>query len=77
MRVDALEREWQLRPPVHWLVAAYLDYKPSGARSADRTEAIDAFASAAPRMAGPAPLDTSAWANRHAVGDTKKDVTHG
>lgn len=27
--VDALRAEWELHPPVHHLVAAYLGYKPS------------------------------------------------
>lgn len=65
MIVDALEREWQRHPPVHWLVAAYLDYKPPATQSTSDSEVLDAVASTAPRIAGPAPLDTSAWANRH------------
>ena len=27
-RLAALEAEWKRRPPLHWLVAPYLGYKP-------------------------------------------------
>ena len=27
----AFQNEWRLRPPVHWLVAAFMDFKPSAA----------------------------------------------
>lgn len=27
-RFSALAREWRRRPPVHWLAARFLDYKP-------------------------------------------------
>jgi hypothetical protein len=26
--LDAFEAEWKLRPPVHWLVAGFVGYKP-------------------------------------------------
>ncbi len=31
--LEALEAEWDRHPPVHHLVAAYLDYKPRNASS--------------------------------------------
>ncbi len=27
-RLAALEAEWKRRPPVHWLIAPFLGYKP-------------------------------------------------
>ena len=27
-RLDALEKQWKLRPPVHWLIAHFLGYEP-------------------------------------------------
>src|SRR5205085_12331277 len=36
--VAALDEEWRLRPPVHLLVAAYLDYKPRDNRGATQAD---------------------------------------
>ena len=27
-RLEALEKQWKLRPPVHWLIAHFLGYEP-------------------------------------------------
>lgn len=36
--VAALDEEWRLHPPVHHLVAAYLDYKPRANRPATQAD---------------------------------------
>jgi hypothetical protein len=63
--VDALKAEWDRHPPVHHLVAAYLDYKPPVAQTSARTETGDIedflteFGNVPIRQV--APLDTTAF----------------
>lgn len=58
---EALEEEWADHPPVHHLVAAYLDYK----RPADREESLDrdlsSLMSSMPVNTSAPKLDDSAW----------------
>ena len=44
----ALEEEWREHPPVHQLVAAYLDYKPEPARARELTRDDDAGETSTP-----------------------------
>ena len=32
---EAFQAEWRLRPPVHWLAAAFMGYQAEGARRAE------------------------------------------
>lgn len=59
--LDALQAEWQHHPPVHHLVAAYLDYKPPQATAADSDQQLAQFLSGM-RVDTSAPqIDDSAW----------------
>jgi hypothetical protein len=61
--VDALQEEWRLHPPVHHLVAAYLDYKPRDMRAtpadADVTPLLAELGEVPIRQVSP--IDTSAY----------------
>ena len=62
--VDALAAEWRRHPPVHHLVAAYLDHKPPaepGTVDREKDEALQAFMSSMPVNPSAPALDTSAW----------------
>lgn len=64
--LDALNDEWRRHPPVHHLVAAYLDYQPSqqaGApMTAEQEHQLASLMHGMPTVSGPAfALDTSAW----------------
>lgn len=71
--VAALDEEWRLHPPVHHLVAAYLDYKPR-----DNAPPASADADIGPLLAQMgeipvrtvAPIDTSAF-------DAQQESKHG
>jgi hypothetical protein len=36
---EAFQAEWRLRPPVHWLAAAFMGYKPPKAANGPKGEA--------------------------------------
>jgi hypothetical protein len=61
--VDALDEQWRLHPPVHHLVAAYMDYKPRDARAtaadADVTPLLAELGEVPIRHV--MPIDTSAF----------------
>ena len=63
--LEALNAEWRRHPPVHHLVAAYLDYKPAdqpGAPMSKEQEAeLQKLVQASPQISGAPALDTSAW----------------
>ena len=60
--LDALNAEWRRHPPVHHLVAAYLDYKPAEQRSAASDDAmLKQLVQSMPVTSGAPALDTSAW----------------
>lgn len=42
-RLEALKAEWQVRPPAHWLIAAYLKYEPPGEKTYMTAEAARDF----------------------------------
>jgi len=63
--LDALNAEWRQHPPVHHLVAAYLDYQPSQHAGAPRTpeqeRELQTLMNSMPVATGALALDTSAW----------------
>jgi hypothetical protein len=74
--LDALNAEWRQHPPVHHLVAAYLDYEapraPGAPLSAEQERDLANFMHSMPSTTGVLPLDTSAWdASQH------KEPSHG
>lgn len=59
--LEALEQEWLDQPPVHRLVAAYLDYKrPADAEAATDSSLLELM-SAMPANPSAPRLDNSAW----------------
>lgn len=60
----AQQRYWRKHPPVHLLVAAYLDYKPTAAAGA-ATKANDAAVQALMAMAPPMPEHLKTNIPRH------------
>jgi hypothetical protein len=61
-RLNALNRYWKLHPPVHLLVAQYLDYKaPASAAPERQDEAMAELMASMPIQADAPKLDTSAW----------------
>lgn len=60
--LSALQAEWRQHPPVHHLVAAYLDYKPPvEIDSREHDEAMLRMLSMMPVATDAPKLDTSAW----------------
>lgn len=45
-RFKALQREWALRPPAHWLIAKFLGYEPPEETPHMTPEAAKAFMAA-------------------------------
>ncbi len=74
--LDALNDEWRQHPPVHHLVAAYLDYQPArqpGApMSAEQERELANLMQSMPATVGALPLDTRAW-----DASQNKDPDHG
>ena len=72
--LEALEQEWLDQPPVHRLVAAYLDYKrPADAEAATDNSLLELM-SAMPVNPNAPKLDNSAWDSFVAA---KQEITHG
>lgn len=59
--LEALEAEWAQWPPVHHLVAAYLDYKPPAVRESETDQALLELMGSLPQRPGAAQLDDGAW----------------
>lgn len=43
LRFDALREYWRLNPPVHQLVAAYMDYKPPEVKKTGEPDIAELF----------------------------------
>ena len=72
--LEALENEWLDQPPVHRLVAAYLDYKrPADAAAANDSSLLELMSSMPINTNAPR-LDSSAWAEFVA---SKEEKLHG
>lgn len=67
-RLQALTSEWRRHPPVHYLVASYLDYRAPTEAAAieegDLSSATD-VATVMPVRQNVAPIDDSAWNKRN------------
>lgn len=72
--LEALEQQWLEHPPVHRLVAAYLDYKPPSATAATTDSSLLELMSAMPVNPNAPKLDNSAWESFMAQ---KQESTHG
>lgn len=59
--LDALEQQWLDQPPVHRLVAAYLEYKPPAHTEPANDASLHELMSAMPVNPNAPALDNSAW----------------
>ncbi len=73
--IEALNNEWRLHPPVHHLVAAYLDYKPPSQASAQQTTVTD-FEDLLSEI-GNVPIRTVAPIDTTAFDAAMKEKNHG
>lgn len=63
-RLKALKAYWDVHPPLHLMVEAYLGIN-SGAPTAKTSEALDQMLPGTPSIKGAPMLDTSGWQSRH------------
>lgn len=59
--LEALQAEWRQHPPVHHLVAAYLDYKAPAANAQASQAELEGLLATVPLSAGAPLLDSAGW----------------